>query len=235
MKLKSLKDLPQEHNYALAIGNFDGIHLGHQFVLNNLVEKSNKRNLKSILLTFNPHPREILNPSDFKLISSYEEKRKVIESLKMDYYIELAFNRDFSTLSPQEFLSEYIFVGKNLEFILLGHDFSFGSNKTGGKKELEEYISSQNLKVEVQSSTSRKVNEVAISSTQIRELISSGNIKKVGQLLGRKFSLSGIIVKGDGRGRKIGFPTANIELPENQLIPENGVYISKVRCTDRTY
>ncbi len=235
MKLKSLKDLPQEHDYALAIGNFDGVHLGHQFVLNKLVDISKSRKLKSILLTFNPHPREILNPADFKLLSSYEDKKKVIGSLGMDFYIEMAFNRDFSTLTPIEFLNQYIFVGKNLSFILLGHDFSFGSNKSGGKQELEKYIKEKNLEVEVESSISYKVSDSVISSSQIRELISKGQLLKVNEMLGRSFSLSGVIVKGDGRGRKIGFPTANIELPENQLIPKNGVYISRVKCSDRTY
>ncbi len=235
MKLKSLKDLPQEHSYALAIGNFDGVHLGHQFVLNKLVDITKQRILKSILLTFNPHPREILNPADFRLLSSYEEKEKVIGTLGMDYYIELGFNRDFSTLSPSEFLNQHIFVEKNLSFILLGHDFSFGSNKSGGKEELEKFIREKNLEVEVQSSKSFKLDDIAISSSQIRTLISDGEIKKVNGLLGRNFTLSGVIVRGDGRGRKIGFPTANIELPSNQLIPKNGVYISRVTCSDRTY
>ncbi len=233
--VQSLREIEPNKEIFLAIGNYDGVHLGHKYVLEKLVKTSRSKDGISVVITFFPHPREVIAPSTLKLLCSYEEKRKNLTELEIDYLVELPFNRDFSTKSPEEFLREYIFCHQKISYILLGHDFSFGSEKSGGVENLRKYIKENNLEVSFDSCDSYAVDGKVISSTEIRNHLDKGRVEEASKLIGRNFSLSGIVIKGDGRGKKIGFPTANIKFKNNRMIPLNGVYVSKVKYENMIY
>ncbi len=234
-KIKSFKEIPSDEEIIISIGNYDGVHLAHVEVLSALVANAKDSGSKSVVITFTPHPKQVFSPDKFKYLTEYKLRSKLLHSLEIDYLVEVPFTRDFSTMSPEDFLKDYIFSHQRVKKIFLGHDFSFGSNKSGDKSFLEEYISKNNLEIEVSSSPSFKFDEQIISSSMIRNLLHLGKTIEASKYLGRLFTLNGIILKGDGRGKKIGFPTANITTDKNQLIPKPGVYASKVDVSGMVY
>ncbi len=209
---------------ALTIGNFDGVHLGHQHLINSIREKLNEDDFLAVM-TFVPHPLEILGPLDGFLLNSYSDRRELFEGKGVDYLFEVKFSRDFSTLTPEDFLNKYVLSSKNIKKLFLGYDFSFGANKAGNFDFAKKYLECKGIEVHMLD-PSHELNPP--SSTIIRNYLVSGDIEKANELLGRPFYLSGRIVKGAGRGKLIGFPTANLEVEKNRLIPKNGVYSSFV-------
>jgi len=232
--IKSLSEVGSNEKIALTIGNFDGVHRGHQKLFKTLNEICGKKNLKSAVITFLPHPKRILFPDNiFFMINSYAERRELISELNIDYLVELDFTRDFSTLKPGEFIDHYIIAPHCVKEFYIGYDFVFGANKKGGYDILSEVCKKNNICMTVQEEFLFQGNTV--SSSTIRQKIATGKLDVVSDLLGRNFFLSGIIIKGEGRGRQIGFPTANMELTEDRLIPEKGVYITKTSIGNMVY
>ena len=225
--MKIVSDYKGEEKFegpvALTIGNFDGVHLGHQHLINSIREKLGK-DWKLAVMTFVPHPLEILGPMSGFLLNSYHERRELFETQNIDYLLEVKFSRDFSTLTPEAFLKKFI-LSSNVKQLFLGYDFSFGANKAGTFDFAKEYLTCEGIDV-VMLDPSHELNPP--SSTMVRNLLTSGDIKGANQLLGRPFFLSGRVIKGAGRGRIIGFPTANLESEKGRLIPKNGVYSSYV-------
>lgn len=215
------KKIDCNSDYVLTIGNFDGVHLGHQEILKLIKAKANSKNLKFAVATFIPHPALILRPKNDFLINSYNERRELLKSFGVNYLQEIEFNRDFSTLSPESFMQEYIITNK-LKLILLGHDFAFGANKTGNHETMIRICKENSIEVEVLPEF--KINGQDISSSIIREGLFAGDIDQVNKDLGRNFYITGRIVKGEGRGKKIGFPTANLDYDLIRAIPKKGVY-----------
>ena len=213
------------------MGNFDGVHLGHQNIIKSISELCKSNGTKFVLITFNPHPMRILNPKDNFLINTYSEKYDLLKSLGVDFYYEIPFTRDLSTLSPKEFLDNYLLKNKQLEYIYMGHDFTFGANKEGDFNYVEKYCSNINI---VKLDEFKK-SESDISSSKIRKLINDGDVESSSVLLGREFYLTGTVVKGAGRGRQIGFPTANIEYSDERITPAFGVYITTVEVRGMVY
>lgn len=236
--LHSLLDVPKEGgHYPLAgitIGNFDGVHLGHQQLLKKIKADCTSRGLKFIVVTFTPHPQKILQPGKEQfLISSYEQRRQLLKKLGVDYIVEILFNRDFSTLAPEEFLNRYLLVYPSLQNVYLGYDFAFGANKQGDYDLVRSICAPRGIEVEIQPKF--EFLGKIVSSSLIRERLISGKIDEVEEMLGRHFHLEGVVIKGEGRGKKIGFPTANIQVSQDLIVPHKGVYVTKTVHDGMTY
>lgn len=229
--VKSLKEI-KESSIALTIGNFDGVHLGHRFVLDR-IKRSLGEDEKLVVISFNPHPATVLSPKLNYLINSDSEKFKLLEEETVDYLYEIDFSRDLSTLSGPEFLDKYIYSSVHKIKFFLGYDFSFGANKKDGVESIEKFCKKN--KYDFETLTRQSIEQLSISSSLIRDLLIEGKIAEANKLLGRDFFLSGTIVKGDGRGRQIGFPTANMSHNPVRLVPGKGVYHTSVLYNEGIY
>lgn len=230
--IHKITEIPDTEQLGVTIGNFDGVHIGHQYLLKEIKNKCLAKGLSFVVVTFVPHPQKILCPGkDRFLINSYMYKRDLLEKLGVDYLIEIEFNRDFSTLAPQEFLKDYLLLHPGLKDIYLGYDFAFGANKQGDFDIVRETCKKCNVEIQPKFEFKNKT----VSSTLIRSLINKGELEEVQTVLGRPFQLEGTVIKGEGRGKKIGFPTANILISTDLIIPNKGVYVSRTTNRGMTY
>jgi riboflavin kinase/FMN adenylyltransferase len=219
---------------GLTIGNFDGVHIGHRELLKKIKAKCQSKNHLFVVVTFIPHPQKILQPEkDRFLISSYEQRRVLLESLGVDILIEMNFTRDFSTLKAEEFVSRYLLTYPNLKDFYLGYDFAFGANKEGGHDLVKAICRPLGVDVEIQ--PKYEFHGMVVSSSMIRDRLLSGKIDEVEDILQRPFHLEGVVVKGEGRGKKIGFPTANIQVSPDLIVPQKGVYVTRTIYRGMTY
>lgn len=221
----NINEFSSTDNTILTIGTFDGVHLGHQKVLERLTNSAKENNLESTVLTFFPHPRTILNPNKpLKLINSVKERTELLNRSKVDNLIIHPFDKNFSELDPEKYVFEILVKKLKAKIILIGYDHKFGKNRTADITDLKIYGKKYGFKViEIKA---EEISNIAISSTKIRKAISEGNISAAKKYLGYDFSLSGKIVHGKSIGRTLGFPTANIEVKEEyKLLPKNGVYL----------
>ncbi|MDD0854612.1 bifunctional riboflavin kinase/FAD synthetase [Halobacteriovorax sp. GB3] len=232
--VKNLSALNEEkEKFAVTIGNFDGVHLGHQSILKQIKADCEKNDLKLVVVTFEPHPIQILRPRNHFLINSYVEKRDLLKHVGIEYLCEIEFTRDVSTMSPGDFLDDFILSCGNVEKLYLGHDFAFGANKSGNHEFVQEYCKPKNIEIVLLEEF--LLRKHCVSSTEIRENINIGNIEKANEMLGRDFYISGRVVRGEGRGRKIGFPTANMQFLAERIAPGKGVYISRATLGDQVW
>ncbi|MDC6480817.1 riboflavin biosynthesis protein RibF, partial [Flavobacteriaceae bacterium] len=221
----NIKEFSSTDNTILTIGTFDGVHLGHQKVLERLTNSAKENNLESTVLTFFPHPRTILNPDKpLKLLNSVKERTELLNRSKVDNLIIHPFDKNFSEQDPEKYVVEILVKKLKAKIILIGYDHKFGKNRTADITDLKIYGKKYGFKViEIKA---EEISNIAISSTKIRKAISEGNISTAKKYLGYDFSLSGKIVHGKSIGRTLGFPTANIEVKEEyKLLPKNGVYL----------
>ena len=216
---------------VVLIGNFDGIHLGHQKLISKAKRIAEQKKQKLVLITFNPHPREIINNSEMDLILPYKEKKLLLKSYGIDKIDEIKFTNKLSKLSAEEFAKEYIYKVHNPSDIVIGKNFKFGHKARGDAKLLKDSLSK---KVKVHSIDIKRLDSLVISSSEIKKLISKGSIEKVNKLLGRNYHISGKVIHGEKRGRLIGFPTTNLSTEWN-FLPKKGVYVSKVVISDKSY
>ena len=224
-KINGVKNFSINSPSILTLGTFDGVHKGHQKILKKLKYEAKKDNLKSIVLTFFPHPRTVLNPDfNLKLINTIEERTRLFEKSEIDILITLPFDKNFSELSPDQFVKNILVNKLKIKKILIGYDHRFGKNRTAGFKDLKIFGLKYGFEV-IEISVEEK-NKVSISSTKIRNSIIEGDIKTAKSYLGYDFSLKGEVVNGNAIGRTIGFPTANLNINQDyKLIPKNGVYL----------
>lgn len=236
MKLiKGMGDIPHEFRDAfVTIGNFDGVHLGHQFLFKTLIQEARKENRKAIVITFDPHPKKILHPGrrPFYLITTLEEKIRLIEKQGIDALMIIPFTLEFSETTAEEFVNEILWDGLRIRKILIGHDYTFGKDKAGNESLLSEL--GNKLGFEVGIINAFKVDNGVISSTCLRYAILEGDVKKATAILGRPYNLGGIVIEGSRRGGTLGFPTANIK-PVKVLIPANGVYAAVIHMEGSRY
>jgi riboflavin kinase / FMN adenylyltransferase len=218
---------------GVTIGNFDGVHLGHQSLLSQIKSNFRSKEIKLLVITFVPHPMKVLKAKTSFLIHSYNNRRKLLEKNGVDYLVEVDFTRDFSSLDAVSFLENYLFKIKNLDSIYLGYDFAFGSNKQGGRNLVLNECKKRNIDIEIQPEF--KEDNQLVSSSLIRNELEKGNVSRANEFLGRAFTITGMVVKGQGRGRQIGFPTANISFFEDKKIPKGGVYITRTKYRDQDY
>jgi riboflavin kinase/FMN adenylyltransferase len=208
---------------VVTLGNFDGIHLGHQELLKKLIEVSKQKKLPSIVITYSPNPAIVLgkNPNQ-KLIYTEDKKIKILQSLEIDNLLIIHFTNEFSTMLALDFLKNFLISNLNAKHIIIGHNHCFGKGREGDFPFLEKYSSEFGYSVEMIEQV--VLAEDKISSSYLRNLISDGDVIRASKLLGRDFSIIGKIVEGDRRGTQIGFPTANILSNPETIIPGNGVY-----------
>jgi len=221
---------------VVTVGTFDGIHLGHKKIISDLLEIKKKKNLRSVVVTFDPHPQLILKNRHqaIKLLSTTEEKMEEFKSLGVDLVYILNFTKEFAEISAEDFFRNYLIEKIGLTDIVLGYDHNFGKNREGNFESLKGF--GEKYGFDVHKVDEFKINGDRVNSTTIRNFLSEGNVKKASFLLGNGYYFSGKVVYGDKRGSTIGFPTANIEpLSEHKLIPKNGVYFISAEVKGSKY
>ena len=215
---------------TIALGNFDGIHRGHQAVLQPVLNCQNNDLCKSVV-SFDPHPREFFSGQKMTLLTPQAEKANYLQQLGFQQLILIPFNQDLAKLSPQDFIQEILLAKIKAKIISVGEDFHFGYQRKGNAKQLQEITSKFKIKTYINSLLQYENNNetsVRVSSSLIRKALSQGNIKQANLMLGRAYILEGKVVEGKKLGRTIGFPTANLSIPEDKYLPCNGVYAVKV-------
>ncbi len=234
MEVIHLTQFDNKKPIVLTIGMFDGVHLGHQEILKSIQSYANQYYLETALLTFEPHPRLFLNPNDdFKLLTLLEEKKGYLNETDLDFLLIQNFNDEFRNLSSEEFI-EFLTKTINLHTLFVGFNHQFGKNRDGDFKKLQSLASKHHFNViQIEEITVEYSNK--LSSTSIRKLIKNGKIKEANQLLGRTYELSGKVIQGEQLGRKLGFPTANIEVNSLKCIPKNGVYVVRISIDEKNY
>lgn len=217
---KKQQDLP---NIALTIGNFDGIHFGHQKILQKLKSEAKKRNLNSALLTFEPHPAKIFGKNPQNRIYNLSEKVRILKIENyIDYLFIISFDKNFIEIPANDFLKNILLKNINMKYLLIGYDFCFGKDRKGNAKFLDD--NAKKLNFEFEQIAEQKKNDQTYSSSFVRTLIEDGKIKEANNILTRKFSISGIVIKGRGLAKDLGYRTANILPKQYQIRPKFGVY-----------
>ena len=226
--------LPNKKRY-IALGVFDGIHLGHQKLIKQTVDKAKKNDGISIVVTFDPHPDKIINPeSDVFLLTTLEERISLIKESDVDIFLVIKFNKMMSKMLPEDFVSKILVDSLQVKELFVGFNYKFGFRGKGNTDLLKEYSKFYKFKTNILKPITK--NHTIISSTRIKGCIKSGEIEKARKLLGHDITISGKVISGKGRGRKLlNFATANIELPPDKLIPVNGVYLVEVKIDNRKY
>ena len=222
----SIESIP---NPVLTIGTFDGVHVGHQKIIEQLNEEAKKIGGESVLFTFYPHPRMVLSPKNhgLKLIQTQEEKLDKLAKMGLQNCIVYPFTKDFSELTALEFVRDFLVNQLHVKKLVIGYDHQFGKNREGSISYLKAV--SKEFNFEVIEIPAQDIDEVNVSSTKIRDAVLKGDIEKANEFLGDLFQITGTVVRGKELGRTIGFPTANIELNSDlKLIPSKGVYVIKV-------
>jgi riboflavin kinase / FMN adenylyltransferase len=232
---RNLNEIEHNKNTIVTLGTFDGIHLGHREIIESVVKKAADSNSRSFLITFDPHPRKVISKDDkIKLLCTIEEKVEIIKSLKMDNIFLVNFTKEFSQQSPEEFIQKYIIDGIGVKEIVIGYDHHFGKGRGGNVETLKEIGAEKGF--EVTSVSEFKLDGETVSSSKIRNAILAGNCQKAANMLGRLYSFSGKVVHGDNRGKDLGFPTANLEInDEDKLLPALGIYAVECIIENKKY
>jgi len=220
---------------CLCIGNFDGIHIGHQFLIKKIINNSKENKMKSAIMTFKPHPKIFFKKIDgaFNIVTS-DFKKKFLKSLGVKNYIEYSFNKSLSNLDAIEFIEKVLVKQLNVKKIIVGNDFRFGKDRFGDTKLLKKLSSRYNYKLMVIKHIKNKKTNFKLSSSSIRENISKGSFEKVSEALGRNWHMKGKVIKGNQKAKLINFPTANMR-PGTHITPKKGVYCVKVLMKDQIY
>lgn len=218
---------------VVTIGTFDGVHLGHRAILNKVVNQAKARDLNSVLLTFFPHPRMVVQKqTELKLLHTPQEKINHLEPLGLDHLIVHPFTQEFSRLTPVEYVRDLLVNQLKAKKIIIGYDHRFGRNRTANIDDLKEF--GQVYDFEVEEISAQELDQVAISSTKIRKALEQGDIHAANASLGASYSLIGQVVHGQSIGRTIGYPTANLFIAEDyKLLPKQGVYLSHSVIDDK--
>ncbi|MRI00749.1 bifunctional riboflavin kinase/FAD synthetase [Kriegella sp. EG-1] len=215
----------KQEDTAITIGTFDGVHVGHRMILDRLISQTQNTELKSTLITFFPHPRIVLQKdSDIKLLTTIDEKTKILKNLGLDQLIVHPFTKEFSRLSATEFVRDLLVNKLKAKKIVIGYDHRFGRNRNANINDLISFGSTFGF--EVDEIPAQEIDEISVSSTKIRRALEDGDIETANAYLGYSYMLTGTVIKGKGLGRQLNFPTANIFIEESyKLIPRNGVYV----------
>jgi len=221
----NLSEFTKLDNAIVTIGTFDGVHFGHQKIIKQLVEKAKTVGGESVILTFFPHPRMIIDPEnqDLKMINTINEKAEILKSLGVDHLIITPFTRDFSNQLPDDYIKNTLVNNIGTKHIIIGYDHRFGKDRSGNLADLK--TAGLHFGFTVEEIMEQDIHDVAVSSTKIRQALLAGDVSLAADYLGYPFSIFGRVIKGDKIGRTIGFPTANIFVEETyKLIPGDGIY-----------
>ena len=212
---------------AVALGNFDGVHIGHQHIIEQLVNEARRKNGTSVVFTFNPHPLKVLNQSHCpQLLTGLDDKERIISKYHVDYLLLYPFNRNTAQMSPDDFVKEILIKGLGAKHVFVGFNFTFGRKAQGTAEMLKEICVDYGCEVTIFPPV--MMDGVCVSSTRVRECLTNGCIKEGNKLLGSLYQINGTVVHGDKIGRDMGFPTANLSFSSEIVVPANGVYAVKV-------
>ncbi|MBW4888874.1 bifunctional riboflavin kinase/FAD synthetase [Mucilaginibacter sp. HMF5004] len=232
----NINDFKPIQNAVVTIGTFDGVHIGHRKIIAKLQELAAEIGGETVILTFFPHPRMILHPEDqdIKLITTINEKAELLEGLGVDHLIVTPFSRDFSNLSALEYIHDVLVARIGVKKIVIGYDHRFGKDRKGGLEDLQRL--SREFEYDVMEIPEQDINDVAVSSTKIREALLNDHTALANQYLGYPFFITGKVIRGDQIGRQIGYPTANILVGESyKLIPGDGIFAVTVDIGKETF
>ena len=231
--IHGIENFPADEASIVTIGTFDGVHLGHQQILKQLIDTSRKSKLKSVLLTFFPHPRMVLQPDiSMRLIQTIQEREKALQKTGLDYLVIHPFSTEFSRLSADDYVKQILVEQLNVRKVVVGYDHRFGRNRTASLEDMYHYAEIHEF--EVIEINAEKIESTAVSSTKIRKAIDEGNIELANTYLGHSFTIEGMVIDGDKRGRELSYPTANIDLQNpHKIVPKQGVYLVKSNLEDR--
>ncbi|MEN2486670.1 bifunctional riboflavin kinase/FAD synthetase [Flavobacterium sp. B11] len=235
MKLfHSINDFQSTKKTILTLGTFDGVHIGHKKILERITQQTENGRYESLVLTFFPHPRMVLQEkSEIRLLNTIEEKIKLLEATGIENLVVHPFNESFSRLTAEEFVRTILVEKFQIQKIIIGHDHRFGRNRTANIDDLIAFGLEYGF--EVEQISAEEIQDVSVSSTKIRKALNEGNMALANEYLGYSYFLNGTIVKGKQLGRTIGFPTANIQIEEDyKLIPKIGVYVVKAIVNGET-
>jgi riboflavin kinase/FMN adenylyltransferase len=233
---EGLEDFLPVSNPVVTSGTFDGVHLGHQKIIQRIREIARSIEGETVLITFWPHPRLVLYPTEhhLRLLSTFEEKANLLRQFGIDHLITIPFTQEFSQMTSEEFIRKVLVEKIHTRKLVIGYDHRFGKNREGSFEYLQE--NGQQFGFELEEISRQDVDEIGVSSTKIRKALESGDIKTATNYLGRPYELNGLVVKGQQIGRSIGFPTANIHIPNDyKLIPHDGVYAVEVKVEGTLY
>lgn len=231
--IKSINEINNKNKSVITIGNFDGLHKGHQVLIRETVDYAKKNNIQSIVFTFENHPANYFIPNSVKHIISEKQKLAILKNMGVDMVISIHFDDYMTKITPNEFVRDILVNKLNIEKLIIGHDFTFARNKEGNTESLQ--LLSYKYKFNLQVVSPIRINGIRVSSTKIRGLILEGSLDKVRQYLGCNYQLEGRVIHSKKLGRTIGFPTANLESDNNMVIPKNGIYATKVYIEDKAY
>lgn len=228
---RELRNFKKLSNAIVTTGTYDGVHKGHRKILQTLINTAKINNGESVVITFWPHPRKIVGigtVQDIKSLSTLDEKIKILSALGIDHLLVIPFNREFSELSSEEFIKDILIDKIGTKKLVIGYDHKFGKNRAGSFEYLKKDASKYGF--EVQEIPRQDLDDIGVSSTEIRGALNSGEVSKAALYLEQPYQLKGIVVKGKQLGRTIGFPTANIKVNDSEkLIPADGVYAVQVK------
>lgn len=233
---KDLNNLPQFKNAVLTIGSFDGVHIGHQQIIQQINDLAKSIDGESVLITFDPHPRFVVGKqqSNLKLLNTLEEKADLLKECAVDVLVVVPFSKEFASQSPDAYIQDFLVAHFYPKIIAIGYDHKFGQNRVGDISYLKKFEEKHHFKVvEI---SKQEVADIAVSSTKVRTALMEGKVEKAAQLLGHPFGLTGTVVKGLQIGTTIGYPTANIEVKNPyKLIPPEGIYAVWVDYENHSY
>lgn len=231
---RNFSEYTSQKPLALSLGMFDGVHLGHKSIIDELIKVGGENHLETAVLTFWPHPRFVFNPSEnLKLLNTLEEKTFLMEKYNIENLFLKEFDEEFRNLTGEEFVRQILVDKLHVKYLIIGYDHSFGKNKSGNFELLQKL--SRELDFEVEQMEAINIHENNISSTKIRKALLDGNIREANEMLGYSYSVSGTVVHGKKIGRTIGYPTANIETDSIKLLPKKGAYIVEVLIKNQQY
>lgn len=232
---QNLSETTRNDNSIITVGSFDGVHVGHAKILSTLVNRAKERNCRSVLLTFEPHPRKVVSKDfNLRLLTLTDEKKRLISQLDVDEIIVIPFTKEFSQMSSDDFFNEFIIKKIGIKEIILGYDHRFGKGRDGDENKVREL--GKLFGFDVITVPPVKFGDLTVSSSLIRKELAEGRVKNIRDYLNRYYSITGSVSEGDKRGRLLGFPTANISVTDSdKMIPSNGVYAVRVIIGDETF
>ena len=232
---ENLKDVSKDKNTVLTLGTFDGIHLGHQEIINKVIARSLEKGGRNFVITFHPHPRTVISADHkIKLLTDLDEKIEILEKLGVQNLLVIKFTQEFAELSAEEFVQSVLVEGIGVSEIVLGHNHHFGKGRGGNVEMLKKLGTEKDFSVIAVDDC--KFGPEIVSSTKIRKALESADIETANKMLGRYYSFNGKVIEGDKRGRELGYPTANVKISDpDKLIPAIGIYAVKIKMNSGSY
>ncbi|WP_242929382.1 bifunctional riboflavin kinase/FAD synthetase [Pontibacter vulgaris] len=233
--IRRLEDFPVLSHAVVTSGTFDGVHVGHQKILGHVIERARQTNGQSVVITFWPHPRLVIFPedNDLMLLSTIEERIEQLSGFGIDYLLIIPFTKEFSRMSSRSFITDILVKTIRTKLLIIGYDHRFGKNREGSFEHLKLHAGKYGF--EVEEIPRQDVDDIGVSSTKIRKALETGDLNTATNYLGRYYTLTSEVEEGNKLGRTIGYPTANLKLPEqHKLIPAHGVYAVWVKVGEET-